>query len=218
MRKEKERTMNSLSKNPVSLTRKLFSLLTFIVMVAAAAPVRAQLTYIYNFTGGTDGGSPNGGLVYNQSDQKLYGTTLNGGIFGDAPGDGTVFSISEGGGFLTVYSFANSSDGLGPVTGVTATTTNGNLIVTAHNGSRYPGNDSGALSLIVQASPPFNTNYWNGGLNYDFTGLADGAHPEGALILADDGNYYGTTADGGAYGMGTIYQINPTNFVPICRT
>jgi uncharacterized repeat protein (TIGR03803 family) len=40
------------------------------------------------------------------------------------------------------------------------------------------------------------------------SGCADGSDPNGALIWAKDGNLYGTTFSGGAYGEGTIYRIN----------
>src|SRR5215469_6019480 len=40
--------------------------------------------------------------------------------------------------------------------------------------------------------------------NFDST---DGANPDGALVQATDGNLYGTTAYGGAYGYGTVFKI-----------
>jgi len=49
-----------------------------------------------------------------------------------------------------------------------------------------------------------------------FTGGADGANSYSSLIQADDGNLYGTTADGGgsiscssASGCGTVFRVNP---------
>jgi uncharacterized repeat protein (TIGR03803 family) len=44
---------------------------------------------------------------------------------------------------------------------------------------------------------------------YAFTGGADGGSPQGALIQARDGNFYGTTYDGGAYRFGTVFKITP---------
>jgi len=37
----------------------------------------------------------------------------------------------------------------------------------------------------------------------------DGAQPDGGLVLAHDGNFYGTTGAGGLYGYGTIFKITP---------
>ena len=41
------------------------------------------------------------------------------------------------------------------------------------------------------------------------TGPTDGAQPFGEMILASDGNFYGTTSGGGTGGLGTIFQLTP---------
>lgn len=41
-------------------------------------------------------------------------------------------------------------------------------------------------------------------------GASDGSHPEATLVLGDDGNFYGTTLDGGANGVGTVFRVTPT--------
>jgi len=43
---------------------------------------------------------------------------------------------------------------------------------------------------------------------YSFTGAADGDHPYGALIQDEQGNLYGTTPAGGAYGYGTVFMVS----------
>ena len=40
-------------------------------------------------------------------------------------------------------------------------------------------------------------------------GTTDGAHPQGPLLEASDGNFYGVTALGGASGDGVVYRITP---------
>ncbi len=37
----------------------------------------------------------------------------------------------------------------------------------------------------------------------------DGSGPSAGLVQASDGNFYGTTVDGGAYNLGTVFQITP---------
>jgi uncharacterized repeat protein (TIGR03803 family) len=48
---------------------------------------------------------------------------------------------------------------------------------------------------------------------YSFCSLSDctdGENPEAALVQASDGNFYGTTAYGGANNAGTIFKITPS--------
>ena len=45
---------------------------------------------------------------------------------------------------------------------------------------------------------------------YSFTGGNDGANPEAGLVQGSDGNFYGTTYNGGTNGgYGTVFKISP---------
>jgi uncharacterized repeat protein (TIGR03803 family) len=44
---------------------------------------------------------------------------------------------------------------------------------------------------------------------YSFTGGTDGATPSSGLTLGTDGNFYGTTVQGGTSGEGTVFKITP---------
>ena len=44
---------------------------------------------------------------------------------------------------------------------------------------------------------------------YSFAGGSDGYWPESGLVADSAGNFYGTTANGGANGFGTVYELSP---------
>ena len=43
---------------------------------------------------------------------------------------------------------------------------------------------------------------------YNFTGAQDGRYPVAGLSMDQAGNLYGTTVDGGAYGLGTVFKLS----------
>jgi uncharacterized repeat protein (TIGR03803 family) len=66
------------------------------------------------------------------------------------------------------------------------------------------GNAWGSIIRIDPASPaPVLTTV------YVFSNTADGRYPVGELILGSDGNFYGTTSEGGASDSGTVFRITP---------
>jgi uncharacterized repeat protein (TIGR03803 family) len=151
---------------------------------------------IHDFSGGSDGGSPEGGLIFDQ-EGNLYGTTEGGGL-----GNGTVFSLtpSEGAWTLnTLYSFPGP--GVAGPTAALAQDTMGNLFGTSM--SAYPDPNGGLFEL----SP--SNGSWTYTLLYSFTGGFDGSSPYGQAILDGNGNLYGATFGGGQYGFGTVFQFIP---------
>ena len=79
-----------------------------LVLLGQARIANGQtLTTIHSFTGGSDGGLPQAGLVQG-SDGNFYGTTAGFANLGSGsfPGNsGTVFRISSSGIFTNLYSF-----------------------------------------------------------------------------------------------------------------
>ena len=45
---------------------------------------------------------------------------------------------------------------------------------------------------------------------YSFAGGSDGEHPYAGVIQGSDGNFYGTTYQGGASGYGTVFKVTPS--------
>jgi len=69
--------------------------------IFAIATNGTGFTTLYSFTGGSDGASPDAGLIV--SGNTLYGTASGGG----SAGNGTVFKVNtDGSGFSTLYSFS----------------------------------------------------------------------------------------------------------------
>ena len=164
------------------------------------------LTTLYSFCSQSecaDGAEPYAGLVQ-ASNGNLYGTTLYGGTgancyFG-AEGCGTVFSITPGGTLTTLYSFCtkrNCADGALPYAGLIQGT-DGSLYGTASAGG-YEG--QGTFFKITPTGTLTTL--------YEFCGLGCPNEPEGALVQAASGEFYGTTFNGGSGSNGTVFSITP---------
>ncbi len=166
------------------------------------------LTSLYSFcaqTGCADGASPAVGLVL-ATNGNFYGTTQYGGAscVRAIGGCGTVFEITPGGTFTTLYSFctqAGCPDGAFPLAGLVQGA-DGNLYGSTPS---YGANGSGGTLFKITPSGTLNTVY----SFCSQTNCADGASPSGTLVQAGNGNFYGTTALGGAEGpnFGTVFEI-----------
>jgi uncharacterized repeat protein (TIGR03803 family) len=168
------------------------------------------LTTLYSFYCGsdncTDGFYPLTSLVQG-IDGELYGTTEMGG----AHLSGTVFKITPSGRLTTLYAFcaqAKCVDGSGPFGGVVlganghlyGTTASGGAYVDAYGGGTvYEITPSGTLTLLHSFCSPTPTN-----------GCTDGWLPYAAVVQATNGDLYGTTEYGGAFGAGTVFKITTT--------
>jgi uncharacterized repeat protein (TIGR03803 family) len=50
------------------------------------------------------------------------------------------------------------------------------------------------------------------------TNCADGSYPFGGLVLGTDGNFYGTTQNGGSVGLGTVFKITPSGALTVLHS
>ncbi len=143
----------------------------------------------------TDGIYPWGALV-RANDGNFYGGAAGGGVYGQ----GTIFKITPGGTLTTLHQFT-WADGSSPQQPMIQAT-DGNLYGATNGGGSH---NSGTL-FKMSPSGTLTTLYNFCSLN----GCTDGIGPRGALVQANDGNFYGTTLYGGADGAGTIFQITPS--------
>ena len=129
---------------------------------------------------------------------------------------GTVVSVG-GSPFADsiLHSFSSSStDGVFPV-GTLILGTDGNLYGTTRAGGLYPGMHSPGLGAVFRITPAGVEDVlyvFNGCLAYYgcvVAGSLDGAIPAAGLIQGSDGNFYGSTSYGGAYGQGTVFRVTP---------
>ncbi len=154
---------------------------------------------LYSFTGGTDGTAPTAGLVKG-ADANLYGTTYEGGAYSD----GTIFKIATNGVLTSLYSFTGGTDGYGPWAGLVQAT-DGNFYGT----TEYGGASGWGTVFKVTSSGKLSTLH-------SFNGGVDGAYPTASLIQAADGNFYGTTSEGGTNGNGgTVYKMTANGTITI---
>jgi uncharacterized repeat protein (TIGR03803 family) len=138
------------------------------------------LTTLHSFDG-TDGGYPWAGLIQ-ADDGNFFGATT-----------WTVFRISPGGALTTL------STSLVGVLGGLIQADDGNFYGTTQGGGAY-GNGTvfkitptGALTTLYSFCPK---------------DCSDGEFPEAALAQGTDGNFYGTTWQGGWRQNGTVFEIS----------
>jgi uncharacterized repeat protein (TIGR03803 family) len=167
-----------------------------------------KLTTLYSFcsqSGCTDGYQPFAGLLQ-ATDGNFYGTTSFGGANGDY---GTVFKITPSGALTTLYSFCSRS---GCTDGG-----NANGLIQANDGTFYGTTVDGGTSsecadgcgTVFKITPSGSLTVLHSFCSESSCG--DGEYPDAVLIQATDGNFYGTTNDGGANGdYGTVFKITPS--------
>jgi uncharacterized repeat protein (TIGR03803 family) len=163
---------------------------------------------IYSFTGGSDGGFPEGVMTLD-AQGNLYGTAQVGGS--EPCNCGTVFELSRSAGGewteTTLHSFAGGSDGANPDYTNLVFDAAGNLY-----GVTYSGGSSDA-GTVFELSPQEGGG-WTESVLYAFAaGTSDGANPIGGVVFDRAGNLYGAALDGGSSecgsGCGGVFELSP---------
>ena len=153
-------------------------------------------TILHAFTGGTDGGNPQAGVIRDAAG-NLYGTTYAGGTQGcsQSAGCGVVFKIDPTGTESVLYTFTGGADGEYPNGGLIRDSA-GNLYGT----TSFGGTGFGTVFKLDPAGVET--------VLYNFTGGLDGTLPQGNLVRDSNGNFFGITNSGGIHGYGTIYKLD----------
>jgi uncharacterized repeat protein (TIGR03803 family) len=100
--------------------------------------------------------------------------------------------------FTTLYVFTGGADGGRPSFGGLIRDAAGNLYGTAEIGGAF------GFGTVFEVNTTGNEI-----VLYSFTGTGgDGAYPIGGLVLDSQGNLFGTTFEGGAYGYGAVFKLD----------
>jgi len=166
---------------------------------------------LHPFGGLPDGANPWAGVTLDETG-NVYGTTLYGGTgqcysgYGKVIGCGVVYRLSpsQNGKWseTVLHSFVvNGFDGTNPFANLTLGS-GGNLYGTTYGG----GTRAGGTSFKMTRHPD---DEWTQSVIYNFGRYGDGAAPEAGLIFGANGKLFGTTAYGGEYEDGTVFEFVP---------
>src|SRR5947209_3055602 len=175
------------------------SAISLILPVSHAGAATTKI--IYSFGGAEDGEYADTDLVRDAAG-NLYGTTVQGGTLAS----GTVWELTPAQGGWThsvLYSLTGGADGAEPYKGVTLDA-QGNLYGTAVTGGS--GGCEGGCGVVYALTN--SGGAWTQSVVHAFTGGNDGAGPGAGLTIDANGDMYGTTPSGGAYGQGTIFRLH----------
>lgn len=157
---------------------------------------------LYSFGGGSDGNTPQAGLIQDAAG-NLFGTTQ----YGGASNQGVVFEIAKNGASYasapTVLVTFNGSNGAYPLAGLIEDAA-GNLFGTTSGGGAQ---GKGTVFEIKKT----DTGYDSAPTVLATFDGSHGAGPRAGLIEDSAGNLFGTTLVGGAHGVGTVFEIEKTD-------
>jgi uncharacterized repeat protein (TIGR03803 family) len=151
----------------------------------------------------SDGLRPSGGALIVDAAGNLYGTTQGGGNIGCGEGGcGAVYKLAPTGstwtetvlfspGYATAFSGSLTFDSAGNLYGANS-----------NGGVRREGS--------IFKLTPNSDGTWTESQLWSFGAFKiDGRAPNGGLVFDSSGNFYGTTASGGASSLGTAFEFSP---------
>jgi uncharacterized repeat protein (TIGR03803 family) len=172
----------------------------------ASAPTYGSTPSVLFSFDGTNGSSPEGGLVAD-ANENLFGVTSSGG----ANGDGVLFEIQNTG-TAAAPSYASTPSVLVGFDGTDGSTPQGGLAIdaagdlfgtTSAGGANGQGvvfelQNGGTTAAPSYASTPTVSSSFDG---------ANGSTPQAALYANGAGDLYGVTSAGGTSSAGTLFEV-----------
>jgi uncharacterized repeat protein (TIGR03803 family) len=163
------------------------------------------LTVLHNFctlSGCADGAGPESTPIQG-TDGNFYGTT----IYAGSGLGGVVYKVSSSGSFSVLYS---SDPAHGSILNGVIQGADGNLYVTADTGG------ANGVGTVFKVTPSGSAT-----VLYNFcsqSDCTDGSSPNAGLIEGSDGNFYGTTLNGGINNQGTIFKITSSGTLTVLHS
>jgi uncharacterized repeat protein (TIGR03803 family) len=155
---------------------------------------------LYSFSG-PDGAYPYAPNVIRDAAGNIYGTTANGGT----SDMGVVFKLDTAGKETVLHSFSGP-DGQLPTAGLIQDS-NGNFYGATIGGGAFGGGTIFKLDLNGNET-----------VLYSFGG-SDGLGGATTTLTPDShGNFYGTTAGGGAFGNGAVYRLDTSGTLTVLHS
>jgi uncharacterized repeat protein (TIGR03803 family) len=151
------------------------------------------LATLWNFANGTDDSVPSYTTLQGQ-DGNMYGVSI--GQYNTQYG--AFFKVSASGVFkaLRDFNYANGDDPNLPTQG-----TDGNFYGT----TQFGGDPTCKCGVVYKATAAGTITVLHAFKGYP----TDGYRPYGILVQGTDGNFYGTTYQGGAHNGGSVFKITP---------
>jgi uncharacterized repeat protein (TIGR03803 family) len=171
-----------------------------LITTTSASAQQENVLHSFNLNG-RDGYVPNASLITDAAG-NLYGTTPMGGF---AEG-GIAFKLEPqaGGGWAIkiLHAFTGrGTDGSTPTASLIFDAA-GNLYGTTNLAGAY------GVGTVFEISHTAGGG-WTETTLHSFGNGSDGQRPASALIFDAHGNLYGTTLQGGTYGLGTVFELSP---------
>jgi len=159
-----------------------------------------------DLTGLSGGGGPSPSLFYPNgltlgSGGNFYGTTASGSEYYDY-GYGAIFMVTTNGTWTALFPF-HFTDGAYPSAALTLGN-EGSFYGTTQEGG---ASDAGTV-FMWRTNGPLHTLGHGTFISLFSFNFTNGAYPCATLTLGNDGNFYGTTEEGGSSGVGTIFKVS----------